>query len=148
MLKKSIAAALLLALMAWAEIALAPMLFMHGGHIDATREMSEHITAHHHVMPACHHLLPCCPGIDTANNAAPLEFTASNMPCQEDYRCCFWRGPQSVPAPVTEGRSISRDIVVAEIADFSPADEVSHAGLTMAVAPGPPPGQFEMVLRV
>ncbi len=148
MLKKSIAAALLLAMMAWAEIALAPMLFMHGGHIHAAREMSEHMAAHHHVMPAGHHHLPCCPGIATTNNAAPLEFTASNMPCQEDHRCCFRQGPQSVPAPVTEGRSISRDIVVAEIRDFSLAYEVSPVGLTMAVAPGPPPGEFEMVLRV
>ena len=60
MLKKSIATALLVVMVAWAEMALAPMFLMHAGHVHAAHEMSEHRAAHHHVMPAGH---PCCPGL-------------------------------------------------------------------------------------
>src|SRR5271167_1364427 len=113
MLKKSIAAALLVAMMAWAEMALAPMLFMHTGHVHAALEMSEpmaaHPAAHHHVMPAGHRL-PCCPGIGKTENAALLEFAASSLPCQDDHRCCFQQGPQSMPALARARHRLSRDI--------------------------------------
>ncbi len=144
MLKKSIAAALLVAMVAWAEMALAPMFLMQAGHVHAAREMSERMAAHHHVMPAGH---PCCPGFGKAENTDRIEFAASSLPCQDEHRCCFQQGPQSVPAPVSS--RLSREIAPAEIAELSPAhDAASHVSPATAVAPGPPPGQFGMVLRV
>ena len=148
MFKKSIAAALLVVMVAWAEMALAPMLAMHAGHVHPAREMAEHVAgqmaAHHHVMPAGHR---CCPGLGKTENTAPLEFAASSLPCQDEHRCCFQQGPQSVPAPASS--RLSREIVPAEIAEFSPAhDAESHLSPATAVAVGPPPGQFGMVLRV
>ena len=41
MFKKSIAAALLVVMVAWAEMALAPMLAMHAGHVHPAREMPD-----------------------------------------------------------------------------------------------------------
>jgi len=148
MFKRSIAAALLMAMVAWAEMALAPMLLMHAGHVHAAGEMSEHsagqMAAHHRAMPAGH---PCCPGLGTTGNAAPIEFAASSLPCQDEHNCCFQQGPQSVPAPVSS--RLSREIAAAEIAELSPArDAESHVSAAAEVAPGPPPGQFGMVLRV
>lgn len=144
MLKKSIAAALLVAMVAWAEMALAPMFLMQAGHVHAARETSEHMAVHHHVMPAGH---PCCPGLGKAENTDRIEFAASSLPCQDEHRCCFQQGPQSAPAPASS--RLSREIAPAEIAEFSPAhDAASHVSPANAVAPGPPPGQFGMVLRV
>ena len=148
MFKKSIAAALLVVMVAWVEMALAPMLAMHAGHVRPVREMAEHVAgqmaAHHHVMPAGH---PCCPGLGKTENTAPLEFAASSLPCQDEHRCCFQQGPQSVPAPASS--RLSREIVPAKIAEFSPAhDAEAHVFPATAVALGPPPGQFGMVLRV
>src|ERR1019366_5235329 len=149
MLKKSIAAALLMVMVAWAEMALAPMFLMHAGHVHAAGEMSEHVAAdhgaaHHHVMPAGH---PCCPGLGKTENTAPIEFAPGALPCQDEHRCCFQQGPQSVPAPVSS--RFAREIAPAEIAELSPAhDAESQVFPAAEVAPGPPPGQFGMVLRV
>ena len=145
MLKKSIAAGLLVVMVAWAEMALAPMFAMHVWPVHPAREMSEHMAAHHHAMPAGH---PCCPGLGKAANAAALEFAASSLPCQDQHRCCFLQGPQSVPAPVSAGRELSREIASAEIAEFSPTPAEWHVSPATAVAPGPPPGRLGMVLRV
>ncbi len=149
MLKKSIAAALLVVMMAWAEMALAPMLFMHTSHMHAARDMAEHVTAHpgahHHVMPPGH---ACCPGIAKSQKTALLEFAASSQPCQDDHRCCFQQGPQSVPAPVRGGEKFSRDIAPPEIAGFNPAQVESHTTPTTTIALGPPPSMLGMVLRV
>jgi hypothetical protein len=146
MLKKSIAAALLVAMVAWAEMAMAPMFIMHAGHAHPARELAEHIAAHHHVMPAGH---PCCPGLGKTENAAPLEFAASSLPYQDQHRCCFLQGPQSVPGLVSAGHRLSREIAPAEIAEISLArDAQSHVSPATAVAPGPPPGLFGMILRV
>jgi hypothetical protein len=144
MLKKSIAVALLMVMVAWAEMALAPMVLMHALRVHPARDMSEHKAAHHHVMPAGH---PCCPGLGKTENTAPLEFAASSLPCQDEHRCCFPQGPQSVPAPVSA--RLSREIAPAEIAELSPAhDAESHVSPATTVALGPPPGLLGMVLRV
>jgi hypothetical protein len=149
MFKKSLAAALLMVMVAWAEMALAPMLFMHRGHVHAAREMAEPVSGqtvahHHHAMPAGH---PCCPGIGKTENTAPSEFAAINLPCQNEHRCCFQQGPQNVPAPVNA--RVSREIAPAVIAGISPDRAAeSHVSPTSALALGPPPGQFGMVLRV
>jgi len=148
MVKKSIAAALLVVMVAWAEMALAPMLAMHAGHVHPALAMPEHHAAHRHVMPAGH---PCCPGIGkTAEDAAPVEFAfaASDLPCQDEHRCCFRQGPQSVPAPVSAGHRLAQHIVPAETAQFTPPHAESGISPTTAVAPGPPPDLLGMVLRV
>jgi hypothetical protein len=149
MVKKSIAAALLVVMVAWAEMALAPMLAMHAGHVHPAREMAEHMAVHHHVMPAG---LPCCPGFSKSSKSedtAALEFAASGLPCQDEHRCCFRQGPQNVPAPASAANRLSRDVAPAEIAELNPApDAASHVSSATAVAPGPPPGVLGMVLRV
>ena len=146
MLKRSIAAALLVAMAAWAEMALAPMLVMHGGHGHAAREMSEHKGAHKHAMPAGH---PCCPGLNETRNAAPIELAAGSLSCQDQHRCCFLQGPQSVSALMTSGHKLLRDIAPAEIVELSPVRGAgSRVFPATAITPGPPPGMFGMVLRV
>lgn len=67
MVKKSIAAALLVAMVAGAEMALAPVFLMHASHVHPAREVTEHMTAHHHVMPAGHR---CCPGLGEIGETA------------------------------------------------------------------------------
>jgi hypothetical protein len=145
MVKKSIAAALLAAMMAWAEMAMAPMFLMHAGHVHPAREVAEHMAVHHHVMPASH---PCCPGLGKSGEAAPLEFAATSLPCQEQHRCCLLQGPQNLPAPVSSRYRLSQDIASAEIAQLSLAQAESHVSPATAVVSGPPLGLLGMVLRV
>ena len=148
MCKKSIAATLLVVMVAWAEMALAPMLALHVPHVHPAREMAKSVSgqmaAHHHVMPAGH---PCCPRLDKTEDAAPLASAARSLPCQDEHRCCFQQGPQSVPAPA--GARLLPEIAPEEIAGLSPDhDAESDVSPATAVALGPPPGQFGMVLRV
>lgn len=143
MLKKFIAAVLLFGMMAWAEVALAPMLFMHAGHVHAASAMAEH-AAHHHAMTAGH---ACCPGIGKPVDHGALELAASDMPCQDEHRCCFRQGPQSVPAPVST--TASSEGAPAQVADASLSSHAtSHVFPTILVATGPPPDRLGMVLRV
>ena len=145
MVKKSIAAAMLVAMVAWAEMAMAPMILMHAGHVHTAREMAEHKGTHHHVMPAGH---PCCPGLGNTENAAPLVFAASSLPCQDEHRCCFRQGPQSVPAPASAGHRLSQEVAPAETAQLSLTHTESHVSPAVAVVLGPPPSLLGMVLRV
>jgi hypothetical protein len=145
MVKKSIAAALLVAIVAWAEIAMAPMFLMHAGYMHSAREMAEHRDTNQHVMPAGH---PCCPGLGKTGEMTPLEFAATSLPCQEQHRCCFLQGPQNPPAAASSRYRLSQEIAPAEIAQLSLAPAWSHVSLTTAVAPGLPPGLRGMVLRV
>ena len=145
MVKKSIAAALLMAMVVWVEMALAPMFFMHAGHVHQAREIAEPAAAHHHAMPAGH---PCCPRISKTDAADPIEFAASGLPCEDEHRCCFRQGPQNIPAPVSAGDNLSREIAPVEVADFSPVFAESPVSRMIAAAPGPPPGLLDMVLRV
>ena len=146
MLKKSIAAALLVLMVAWAEIALAPMLAMQAGHVHPASAMAGQMAEHHHAMPAGH---PCCPGLAKPENTAFFEFAASTVPCQNDHRCCFRQGPQSVPAPVSASNNLSRDLTPAEIAQLNPANSAqSKVSSATPVALSPPPSLFGMILRV
>jgi hypothetical protein len=146
MLKKSIAAALLVVMMAWAELALAPMLFMHGGPVHAAAEMAKHVADHEHAMPAGHHH-PCCPAIGKTESVNPIEFAASSSPCDDEHRCCFRQGPQSVPGPVSS--RVPRELAQVEPVAVGPAHTVdSRLPPTLLDALGPPPDQFGMVLRV
>jgi hypothetical protein len=145
MLNKFIAASLLVAMVAWAEMAMAPMFAMHAWQVHPAREMTEHIVAHHHVMPAGH---PCCPELRKTENEVPIEFAAGSQPCDDQHRCCFRQGPQSIPAPVSTGHRLSQELVSAETAE--PAlgrDPESHFSAVTAVALGPP-SLRGMVLRV
>jgi hypothetical protein len=143
MRQKPIAALLLVVMVAWAEMTLAPMLLMQAGHVPAAREMSENMAAHHHVMPAGH---ACCPRIGKTVNPVALELAAASLPCQDQHRCCFQQGPQSVPARLNTG--VQRDIGPAEVAEANLVrDEESHLSPATGVAPASPPGLFGMVLR-
>jgi len=133
------------AIMAWAEMAMAPMFVMHAWHMHSGREMAEQKASHRHAIPAGH---PCCPGIGKTENANLLEIATSSQPCQDEHRCCFRQGPLSVPAPVSAGHRLSSDIARAEIAQLSPAHAGCYVSTATAVALGPPPSLFGMVLRV
>src|ERR1700692_3295831 len=105
MVKKSIAAALLVAMVAWAEMALAPMLAM-PAHMLPGIDSVEHAVMH--AVPAGH---PCCPKISTTNNSeeqAPVAFGSSSLPFQDEHRCCFRQSPQSVPAPVSAQQRLTQ----------------------------------------
>ncbi len=144
MMKRSIAAAVLVVMVAWTEMALAPMFVMHVWHVHPAREMSDHKAAHDHTMPAG---LPCCPGLGKTADASLRGFAASGLPCQDRHRCCFQQGPQSIPAPVSV--SVSQEISPAEMADLNPAsDTESHVSHVAAIALGSPPSLLGMVLRV
>jgi len=145
MVKKSISAALLVVMVAWAEMALAPMLAMHIWHVYPAHEMAANMAAHHHVMPAGH---PCCPKIGETGNANLLEFAASSLPCQDEHRCCFLQGPQNLPVPVKAGQKLSQEIALTEIGELRSALAESHIFTAKTVALGPPPGLLDMVLRV
>ncbi len=145
MLKKSISVALLVVMVAWAEMALAPMLAMYAGHVHPAGAMAEAMAAHHHAMSAGH---PCCPGLSKTENTAPIEFAAGSLPCQDEHRCCFRQGPLSVPAPVSAGHRLSQEIAPTQIAELTPPLAARYASPATAVAPGPPPGLLGMILRV
>ncbi|MFY9662315.1 MAG: hypothetical protein WAJ97_16960 [Terriglobales bacterium] len=149
MLKKYISVALLVTMVAWAEMALAPMLVMHAGHVHTAGAMAgpmaEAMAAHHHAMPAGH---PCCPGLSKTENTAPIEFAAGSLPCQDEHRCCFRQGPLNVPAPLNAGHRFSRDIAPAEVAELIPPRAEPYASQATAVTPGPPPALLGMILRV
>ncbi|MFY9646773.1 MAG: hypothetical protein WAK29_16450 [Terriglobales bacterium] len=144
MFKKCIAGALLVVVVAWAEMALAPMFIMQVWHVHPAREVAEHMAGHHHAMPVSH---PCCPGIHTTASVAPFQFAAENLPCQDEHRCCFRQGPLSVPVPVRAGRGISPAISSGEVAELRLPATSNDFSATVAV-PGPPPGLLGMVQRI
>jgi|SRR5271166_5235229 len=145
MVKKSIAAALLVCMVAWAEMALAPMFFMHAWHLQPSSLVAEHRAPHHGEMPAGH---PCCPKIGKTENALAIEFAANGLPCQDEHRCCFLQGSHNPPAPVSARHKSSRAIAASEFAEFRPAQPESRISAIAAVAPVPPPVVLGMVLRV
>lgn len=149
MAKKSIAAALLMVMVAWAEMSLAPMFLMAAGHVQPSHEVAVHKAPGRHVMPGH----PCCPKISKTEIskteiAAALVFAASSLPCQDEHRCCFLQGPNNVPAPASAGKKLSREIALADAAEFVPVQAESRVSPMIAGTPGPPPGLLDMVLRV
>ena len=129
---------------AWAEMALAPMLLMHAGHVSAARQVFDHTAAHHHAMPAGH---SCCPGVGKIQSPVALTLSAGSLPCNDEHRCCFQQGPQSVPARLNS-RPL-REIVPTEVAEVNPVrDAESRLPLGSGVVPASPPLQLGMVLRV
>jgi hypothetical protein len=148
MLKKSMAALLLVVVVAWAEMALAPMFIMQVWHVHPAREASAPMAAGHHEMPTGHR---CCPGISDPRRKtenAPVEIAVSNLPCQDQHRCCFRQGPLNVPAPVSARQEVSRALASANVAELSPPQTGSNDFSPTPVASGPPPGLLGMILRV
>lgn len=151
MLKKSFAAALLVAMVAWAELTMAPMIVMQLWHAHAGREMSANMAAQRHSMPAGH---PCCPGVGKTGvrktlDVAVLDFGATSPPCRDEHRCCFRQGPVNVPVPVSARAGLSQNAAPAEIAALDLArDSESYLSSPAAIALGPPPSPLGMVLRV
>ncbi len=153
MANKAIAAVLLVAMVVWAEMAMAPMLAMHAGHMRPGHEMAadmptEHV-AHHqaeHAQMAGH---PCCPGVHRAEPEAVFVVTAGVPACDDPHSCCFRQGPQSVPAPASDVQKLAREMAPAGAAIVSPAVEVSKRAIDNEVfAFRPPPDVFGMTLRV
>jgi hypothetical protein len=144
MIRKSIAAALLFSMVAWAEIMMTPMLAMQIGHSHQPA-MAVAMAAHHAAMPADH---ASCPRIGGSENPALLELAATSAPCHEEHRCCFRQGPKDLPSPASSGHRFSREIVSLEVVALRPDRAESNVSLATAVAPGSPPGMFGMVLRV
>jgi len=153
MARKAIAAALLVAMAAWAEMAMAPMLGMHAGHMRPGHEMAadmpdEHATHHHaqHAQMAGH---PCCPGLHRAEPEAVLALTTSGPACDDPHSCCFRQGPQSVPAPASSVQKLARDVAPTGAATVCPAVESSRRCIdNQLLAFRPPPDVFGMTLRV
>jgi hypothetical protein len=147
--KKFIAAVLLLGVGTWIEMALAPMLLMSAEHLHSAAEVAEHGAFHHHVMPTGH---ACCPKIGATGrteDSGLAEVASSSLPCQDEHRCCFRQGPQSVPAPVRAGQRLSQELALAEEPGFVPTpDSESHVFSVPEFGPGPPPGLLGMVIRV
>ncbi len=151
--KKAIAAVLLLTITAWAEMAMAPMLAMHAGHMHPGREMAadmpaEH-AAHHHAENAQMAEHPCCPALHRAESEAALTLATGAPTCDDPHSCCFRQGPQSVPAPASKIQELAREMVPTSAAKVSPTDEASARVINNKVfAFGLPPDLFGMTFRV
>ena len=157
MLKKAIASVLLMVVAAWAEMAMAPMLAMHAGHM-LPHEMAADIPAshhaHHHAQPPAEQAQgnshrPCCPALHNAQEAIMLEVASAAPGCDDPHRCCFRQGPQSVPAPAVNAEKLNRDGTPAPAADAMAACPAARWTFTRSlIAVSPPPNVFGMTLRV
>lgn len=108
MVRKSIAAFLLLVVAAWAEVLVAPMFTMHALHYHPAHVLPQPAT-HQHAAAAVH---SCCPGLRAGVGLPPaLEFAATTEPCADQHRCCFRQAPQSAPVPAGD-RKPSRELAV------------------------------------
>ena len=154
MAKKAVAAVLLVAMVAWAEMTLAPMLAMHAGHIRPRHEMApdmpaERAAADHHAEHASMSGHPCCPGLHQPENAADLTLTTGAPPCEDPHSCCFRQGPQSVPAPASDIQRLAREMAPAVAVEINPERGTAKNALRDSVpALLPPPDLFGMTLRV
>jgi len=141
MVRRSIAALLLMSMTAWAEIALAPLFTIHASHLVHVKAAPQE--EHQHAMPGH----PCCPG-GAQMIATTLQVKAANLPCEEQHRCCFRQGPASPPTTAKEIRDSAPEISVAS-AELWPNFGTFHSllSLTQPVV-HIPPGEFGVVLRI
>jgi hypothetical protein len=144
--KKLISALLLLAITAWAEIMLAPLITMPAGHTHPAHAVAMHPTGHDHAMSMAQ---ACCPGLKTSREATPpIEFLASSLPCEDQHRCCFRQGPQGAPAPASARIQFSPEGVSLQIGDLKPELRSSSAVATPVERGLPPPALFGTVIRI
>ena len=154
MARKSIALALLIGIAAWAELALAPMLPMHAGHMRPGHEMAPDMphANHHHGAPngsdQTAGQMPCCPGLHHPEPAVVLEIASAMQGCDDPHSCCFRQGPQSVPA-ATDVQKLSRELAPVAIIEVSNAlPRVTPIVADSIPAFSPPPDVLGMILRV
>ena len=145
MLKKYISAALVVVLMAWAEMAMSTMLAIQIRHMRPAHEMEAHMTAHQHAMPAGQ---LCCRQIRKKENGAPIEFAAGSLPCEDEHRCCILQGPQNLPAAVATGQKFTQGISLEKIVELTPAPADAYISVEPELTSGSPPEMFGMILRV
>jgi len=153
MAEKAVAAMLLVAMVAWAEMTMAPMLAMHAGHMRPGHEMAADMpaerAAHHHAELTQMGGHPCCPGLHRAELGADLALTTGTPPCGDPHDCCFRHGPQSVPAPAIDLQKLTREMMPARVATPSPTVEVANRRIDSSVfAFRSPPDILGMILRV
>jgi hypothetical protein len=148
MVKKIIAAAMMIAMVAWAEMALAPMLAMQG-HVHPPVAVAEHAATHRHAMPAGH---ACCPKIGETRepeDSERFEVASGSLPCAESHRCCFQQGPQNVPGLVSVEQRFSQEVAPVATGELAvAAGGELHDFSGNEVASGPPPSAFGMVVRI
>jgi hypothetical protein len=154
MARKAIAGTLLVAIAAWAELALAPMPAMHAGHMHRGRALPVEVISqnagHDHTAAAGSRKHACCPPpIRHTQLQGTLELVADSSGCQGSHRCCFGQGPQSVPAPASEIRPLGPQIVAATPEQGTQTSNGSDTAVpTAPVASPPDPHIFGMTLRV
>ena len=153
MAKKAIAMMLLVAMVAWAEMALAPMLAMHAGHMRPGHEMAADMPAQygHHAQhqQAKAEGLPCCPGFHKVQPEATPMVSARAPACDDPHSCCFRQGPQNVPAQLRDAQKPTRDITPAVLAQSPPACATARVSLPDSVLESSPPADvFGMILRI
>jgi len=158
MRKKAIALVLVLVVAAWSEMAMAPILAMHAGHMLAGHEIAADMPASHH---AHHHAQapaeqaqgdshrPCCPGLRDAQTVIVLEIASTTPRCDDSDSRCFRQGPQSVPAAAGSIQNLRRDATPAPAVEALAVRPVVRQTFNRRlVAVSPPPDLFGMTLRV
>ena len=155
MTRKVTAAGLLVCVMVWAEMALAPMLAMHAGHMRPGHEMAADMAAEHaahHAQPVEEMNHPCCPRAHKEKSDNALEFAAGAPPCSDPHSCCFRQGPQSVPTSAREpagNDQLANALVPRALPQTDLAMEAPGLGMSDgAMALSPPFEVFGMTLRV
>jgi len=154
MVKRAIAAFLLVAMSAWSEMVLAPMLTTRAGHMHpahaAGAEPAEPVAGHHHGAQAqMSGKMPCCPRVHAAEPEVLLVVTAGEPPCSDAHRCCFQQGPQSVPAPAGSPKKLTREIAPAMAAVVDRANAITgHLRRDTPPALHASPNLLGMILRV
>ena len=155
MAMRATAGVLLISVSIWAEMALAPMLAMHAGHMRAGHEMAADMSAEHgahHAQPPEEMDHPCCPRTHNQTSANTLEIAAGAPLCADPHSCCFRQGPQSVPAPAREPEGndkLSKHPLAALLALTIPANKrTSREPSNCFLALSPPADAFGMTLRV
>jgi hypothetical protein len=158
MRKKAIALVLALVVAAWSEMAVAPMLAMHAGHMLAGHEMAADMPspqhAHHHAQLSAEQAQgnshrPCCPGLRGAQTVIVIEVVSAAPGCDDSDSCCFRQGPQSVPAAADSVQNLRRDATPAPAVEAMAVRPVVKQSFNRSlVAISPPPDVFGMTLRV
>jgi hypothetical protein len=150
MARKAIAGVLLLAVAAWVEMSLAPMLAMHAGHshrgdsfvADAALQHAAH---GHAPQEATTH--SCCPPVRKVEAEGTLELLAKDSGCKESHRCCFRDGPQNVPTVASETRELGLQTFSTISLRATVTANASHP-ISVATRAASPPHEFGMALRV